>query len=514
MRTEGFRFRTKVVLHATLATLVALGLATAGFVTYDQVMLRRALVDELHMVAQHTGAACRAAIQFDDPDTAADQLALFRENPHVRAAVVYRHNGAVFARYPPTATAPPLQTPPDKLQWAFVDRQLRLWFPVTVDGQLLGAVFIERDLTDLTERLWRYAGIVAAVLASSLLFAVLTTAYFQRLLTRPILELVATATAVSEQQNYALRARRVSRDELGVLCEAFNAMLAQIQQRDDELALHRLHLEELVDDRTCSLATKSQELARANWSLEQRNVELQQFAVVSSHDLQEPLRKVQAFGDLLQTRYAELLGDEGRDYLQRMRRAAARMRELIDGLLTYSRIASELQPFVQVDLTATARAAVADLESHLRQVGGRVDIGPLPSLEADDTQMRQLLRNLIDNGLKFHRPEILPVVQIRGGLLPCDRDPAEAGEGGAAVCQITVQDNGIGFDPKYLDRIFAPYARLHGREQFAGTGMGLAICRRIVERHGGTITARGIPDLGATFVVTLPTRQRTPNAKS
>ena len=243
--------------------------------------------------------------------------------------------------------------------------------------------------------------------------------------------------------------------------------------------------------------------------LEQNNRELQDFAYVASHDLQEPLRKVRAFGDRLRARFGAGLGEEGLDYLERMQNAARRMQRLIDDLLSYSRITTKAQPFVPVNLGTIAREVVSDLEVRTEQSEGRVELGELPEIDADEVQMRQLLQNLIGNALKYHRPGVPPVVTVSAEW------PKTAAEltGRTALnraCRIFVQDNGIGFDEKYLDRIFVVFQRLHGRGQFEGTGVGLAICRKIVVRHGGDITARSRPGEGSTFIVTLPMKhQRT-----
>ena len=239
-----------------------------------------------------------------------------------------------------------------------------------------------------------------------------------------------------------------------------------------------------------ALARQTQELARSN-------AELEQFAYIASHDLQEPLRKVQAFGDRLLAGYGEVLGDQGRDYLERMQNAAARMQTLINDLLMYSRVTTKAQPFVSVDLAQVARGVLSDLETRIEQVGGRVEVGDLPTIEADPTQMRQLLQNLIGNALKFHKKDEAPLVKVYAGSL-------DGRDGG---CQIIVEDNGIGFDEKYLDRIFQVFQRLHGRSEYEGSGIGLATCRKIVERHRGSITAKSVPEQGATFIVTLPARQ-------
>jgi PAS domain S-box-containing protein len=246
------------------------------------------------------------------------------------------------------------------------------------------------------------------------------------------------------------------------------------------------------------------ERKRAQQRLQRSNKELEQFASVAAHDLQEPLRKIQMYGDLLQRKCDANLNDQGREYVARMHQAAARMRTLIADLLAFSRLTTQPQRFVRVDLSRVAREVVSDLETRLEETGGRVDIGALPSVDGDPTQMRQLLLNLISNGLKFHRPGEPPVVQVRGRLL-ADVDRPFLGDGRAGpLSEITVCDNGIGFDEKYLDRIFEVFQRLHAHSEYEGTGIGLAICRKIVERHGGCITAKSISGQGATFIVTLP----------
>jgi len=241
--------------------------------------------------------------------------------------------------------------------------------------------------------------------------------------------------------------------------------------------------------------------------LEQSNRELQDFAYVASHDLQEPLRKIQAFGDLLKTKCAEALSAQGRDYLARMQNAAERMQTLINDLLAFSRVTTKAQPFIPVNLAKVAQEVLSNMEVRIEQTGGRVEVGDLPTIDADPTQMHQLLQNLISNALKFYREEEAPVVKIHSQFLNGQNGRQAGNPPGNELCQITVEDNGIGFDEKYLDRIFTPFQRLHGRSRYEGTGIGLAICRRIAERHGGSITARSTPGQGATFIVTLPVKQ-------
>lgn len=229
--------------------------------------------------------------------------------------------------------------------------------------------------------------------------------------------------------------------------------------------------------------------------LERSNQELQSFAYVSSHDLQEPLRKIQAFGDRLKSRYGYVLDERGLDYLARMQSAAVRMQSLIIALLAYSRIMTQYEPFVQVDLNKIIGGVISDLDLLVEDVNGRIHVSSLRDVEADATQMRQLFQNLISNALKYHKKDVPPIVHIDGQNLKNGR------------YQITVSDNGIGFDEKYLDRIFEVFQRLHGRDKYEGTGVGLAICRRIVERHHGSIIAKSTLEEGTSFEIILPCQQ-------
>jgi len=241
-----------------------------------------------------------------------------------------------------------------------------------------------------------------------------------------------------------------------------------------------------------TLAQRAAELARSN-------AELEQFAFVASHDLQEPLRKIQAFGDRVKAKCQSEQSEEIRDYLDRMQKAAARMRTLINDLLTFSRVIRSSEPFVAVDLGVVTREVLSDLEVLIEKKGGKVEVAPLPTLEADPMQMRQLILNLVSNALKFQPPDGTPHVKISARNIT-----TLAGE---QLWEMKVEDNGIGFDEKYMDRIFAVFQRLHGRGEYEGTGVGLAVCRRILDRHHGTISAKSQPGNGATFIVTLPARQ-------
>lgn len=269
----------------------------------------------------------------------------------------------------------------------------------------------------------------------------------------------------------------------------------------------------LVNSRDITQRKQDEEKLRLyTQKLEQSNRELQDFAYVASHDLQEPLRKVQAFGDRLERKCGEILTDEGRDYVRRMRDASARMQNLINDLLSFSRVTTKAQPFAPCDLRKVVEEVVSDLEVKIEQTGATVEIGDLPKIDADALQMRQLFQNLIGNALKFHRPDVSPAIKIYPEDLNATGASFKIGEEehltGDDTCKIFVEDNGIGFDEKYLGKIFTVFQRLHGRNEYEGSGVGLAVCRKIVERHEGAITAKSQLGKGATFIVTLPVKQQ------
>jgi signal transduction histidine kinase len=236
--------------------------------------------------------------------------------------------------------------------------------------------------------------------------------------------------------------------------------------------------------------------------LERSNRELVDFAYVASHDLQEPLRKIEAFGDRLVKRYASILPDDGKMFVDRMQNAAERMRRLINDLLSYSRVTTNAKPFQWISLNELLVEVQSDLQIRIEENAATIEVGTLPSLECDPTQMRQLVQNLMSNALKFRKADIAPVIKLNSHVEPAAPDSTSG-----STIVITLEDNGIGFENQFKDQIFTIFQRLHSRNEYEGTGIGLATCRKIVERHGGTITAEGMPGVGSRFTITLPQHQ-------
>lgn len=331
--------------------------------------------------------------------------------------------------------------------------------------------------------------VTLVMLATTFLIALIVGVLVVRRIVQPIQQL---AVAVHEIRvgNLATRVPVPARaDEIHELAQAFNSMASQLEVTMAGLEQNIQKLQE---------AEKT--LAAYAAELERTNSELQSFAYVASHDLQEPLRKIRTFGDRLQVHYAAALDGRGVDYLQRMQNAAERMQVLIHDLLLFSRVTTQAQPLQTVSLQNVIVGVLSDLEVHIEEVQAQVQVGALPTIDADPTQIRQLFQNLLSNALKFHKPDQPPVILVYSEkVVDNGRDPIH--------WQITVADNGIGFEEKYADRIFTIFQRLHGRHDYEGTGVGLAICRKIVERHQGHITAHSQPGEGATFIIILPERQ-------
>ncbi|MFC1523761.1 PAS domain S-box protein [Thermodesulfobacteriota bacterium] len=285
--------------------------------------------------------------------------------------------------------------------------------------------------------------------------------------------------------------------------------ISELYQIQEELEAYRDWLEDLVDERTEELKLSNEQLKREvevrqsaeeqlmkiALSLKKSNTELEQFAHVASHDLKEPLLLIVAFSERLLHRYGHDLDESGGEYLRRILIAAKKMQQLVEGLLQLSRVTTSNRPFEPIDLTDVVHEVVEDLEETISKAGGSVAFGVLHQVEGDRVQVRQLFQNMIANSLKYRRAEVDPIISISTALVEGD------------MCEIHVEDNGIGFDAKHVSRIFNPFERLDVSGDYEGSGIGLTTCKKIVSRHGGEITARSVPGKGAVFVVRIPVHQ-------
>ncbi len=460
--------RQQLMAILLLTSGVVLVLTCAAFLAYEFVTFRQTTLKNLSTLGGIIAANSTASLAFQNEGDAREILSALRAEPHVVAAALYDKDGKLFARYPADLPVAAFPAAPDRDGYRFEHSHLVGFAPVAqASNPRLGTLYLQSDLTAVYGTL-RLAGAIAAlVMAVSLLVAYLLSATLQGTISRPILALAETAKSVSDRSDYSVRAPKLGGDELGLLTDAFNQMLSRIEDQDRA----RGHL---------------------ITELEHSNRELEQFAYVASHDLQEPLRMVSSYTELLERRYGDKLDDKAREFIGYAVDGAVRMQRLINDLLEFSRVSTRGKALQPVDVTRVLGTVRANLSVAIQDAGALVTNDALPTVMADETQLVQLLQNLIGNAIKF-----------RGRERPHVHVGAQAT---ATEWVFAVRDNGIGIAPEYFERIFVIFQRLHARDEYPGTGIGLAVCRRILDRHGGRIWVESEPGHGSTFYFALPTR--------
>ncbi len=386
-----------------------------------------------------------------------------------------------------------------------------------------GLAIVIVDLQEMEEEIWKTFSTSTLTLLSGILIILVVMGILIEKTTLGPLNKLNQAVELSQDLGLFELPEPMPQNEIAFLTTTFDKVFKQAKESEKSLRQLNVELDQRVQARTSELlqANKQlgdeiverkkveQDLRQFTSKLEQSNRELQDFAYVASHDLQEPLRKIQAFGDRLKAKCGDAISDKGKDYLERMQSAANRAQTLINDLLAFSRVTSKAQPFVEANLNKIVQGVLSDLEVRIEETKAKIDLGDLPTLEADRLQMRQLLQNLIGNALKYRKEDVNPEIEIKANLYEEKIEDSNGEKILKDMYRITVADNGIGFDEKYVDKIFTVFQRLHGRKTYEGTGVGLAICRKIVERHNGEITATSTPGKGSTFIVTIPAKQTT-----
>jgi signal transduction histidine kinase len=456
---------------------IALVLTCAAFVSYEFFTFRQSTVRELSTLGEVIATQSTGAVAFDNPRDAAEVLSALKAERHIVAAGLYDQRGKLFARYP--ANAPDADFPGSPLTdgYRFANGRLIGFTPlVQVEGSdRLGTLYLSSDLGAIYARIRLYGIIALLVITGSGTVAFFLSRTFQRQLARPILNLAATAKEVSRHKNYAVRAVRFSDDELGLLTEAFNHMLAQIEQQNATL-------EKAVRERTAEL--------------EAANFELEAFCSSAAHDLRTPLRAITGFTDMLLDPRAAKLAEQEKRFVLSIRAGSEQMGQLIEDLLSFSRVSRQDLARRSVSLESVCRDVIAELAPEMAPRKVELRIGAMPDVYGDPALMRIVMMNLLSNALKYSRSKNPAVVEV-GVTVDVDKaDPV-----------VFVRDNGVGFDMKNADKLFGVFQRLHHAHEFEGNGVGLATVRRIVERHGGRIWANAEPGAGATFYFTIPSAE-------
>jgi len=604
----------KLMQVIMMACGVVLVLTCVAFFTYEFITYREITRDELATLGQVIADNSTAALAFDDKKDAEENLNSLKAQKHIVSACLYDTAGQIFAYYPKTLSPKDFPSVIGRDGYEFKGKFLEGFEPVIQLNTRQGTLYLKSDMKGVNDRFILYTAIAIGFIVVSFLFAYLVSRRLQRTISKPILELAGTARKVSDERDYSVRAQNRSNDEVGILTDAFNHMLSQIESKSSEIRALNAGLEEKVNLRTVELqqanivltqtnafiqtiidssvdliavfnrkleylilnkraddiyhrkrddligknilevfpALKDSDMIKnleralkgefvhhdayksvvsdryfenffiplkdkdgdtdrvlvighditnimqanekmkvVNAELEKSNQELEQFAYVASHDLQEPLRKIQIFSELSEknVQHPDIL----KRYLARINSSAARMSDLIKAVLNYSRLSRLNKEFSETDLNNVLANIRTDLELVIEEKKATITSSNLPVIFANELQMQQLFLNLISNSLKFS--EQAPKVNITASLV-------ELKDG--RYLQLAFSDNGIGFDTQYSEQIFAIFQRLHAGNVFAGTGIGLALCKKIVENHDGTITVESEPGKGSTFYVYFP----------
>ena len=472
----------KFMRMTMLVSGIALLLAYVSFLVYDLYSLRQELITSTATEANILGANSITALLFDDKQAAENTLSALHNSPQVRAAVILRPDGSEFTRYLRTPSTQFDLTnhlaPGETEHYWTKGRDILLGSGIQFQGGQVGTVYLIAETGDVARRAERFGLISAGMLLICFSIALFATSAIRHLVTDPLTGLAKTAQIVTRQRDYSVRAKiPPSSDELSFLVQSFNEMLEQIQARDRALEATRSDLERRVDERTAELSATNKELEAFSYSV--------------AHDLRGPLQHVNNIGFLLQQSSAAGLNAEGRMLVDRLLEGSKRMSGLIDDLLNLSRSSSHPLHRTPIDLSHIAETIAARLQAEKdgRQV--RFIIARGAHVIADNGLMQVVLENLLGNAWKYTSKSELAKIEF--GYIE-----EEAGT------VYFVCDNGAGFNPRYADRLFRPFQRLHSQSEFAGTGVGLATAYRIITRHGGKIWAKGNVDQGATFFFTVP----------
>ena len=470
--------RKKLMAAMLITSGVVLLLTCAAYFGYEYYSFRRATIEYLSIVGRMIGANSTAALAFDNADDAAEVLSSLQVEPHISTAVLYDRNGNIFAEYHSNDSINEVpQIRPDWQGFRLTNGSIAGVQPVTHEGMALGTLYLMSNMNQMYDRFTLYILIAALVIVVSFLVAYLLSLRLQKNLSQPILDLAQTARTISENPDYSVRARKYDNDEVGMLTEAFNRMLATIDHQNQEITGLNQDLEKKVAERTKDLEMAYREMEAFSYSV--------------SHDLNAPLRQIDGYIGMFLSKYEHQLDEGGRKTLDNISRKTRRLRQLIDDLLAFSQLGRKGLDRTLVDMDQMVREIVSEYGKVGKSPEVKFEIGTLPAAFADAVTLRQVWENLISNAVKYssHRNGARVVIQSRR------MDDATV---------YMVRDNGAGFDMKYYHKLFNPFQRLHNQSEFEGTGVGLAIVERIISKHGGKVWAESKIDEGTTFYFTVP----------
>lgn len=469
--------RQKLRLVIFLSSVLALGLAGLGIITADLLLSYEGLKRDLAAFVQIIGDNSTGALAFSDTRAAGEILAPLHARTHVETACLFQEDGtrlAVYVRAGFEGACPQ----PQENSLERTGTSLLLSQKIYRAGRFTGTLVLRYDLYELLDRAQLYGAMVLLALLLSSIIGLLLSSKLRALVAEPILELVNTARTVTQTRDYGIRAQKLSGDEIGVLSDALNQMLEAIQSRDENLRKALNAEKEAV-----------RRLAQLNADLKRSNQDLESVAFVASHDLQEPLRMITSYSQLLVEEHSRG-ANGGSGFVKYIVDGTARMRALLADLLAYTQMSGSVEQESEiVDLNVVLKKVSETLSARIAETRAEITAGDLPTISAHEGRMTSVFLNLIGNALKY-RSERPPQIHI---------SVDDSGE----MLEFAIADNGIGIEPQYREKVFVAFKRLHGRN-IPGTGIGLAICQRIVERYGGQIRVDSILGKGSTFYFSLP----------
>ena len=489
-----------------VTTIIALLFAGVAFIVWEQNSTRHTMTQDLSMQAAMIAENCKAALSFNDVNDAETLL----KSLHVKSSVVfggiYNKKGDIFASYNNNNG---YETHPAKLDQSgsYSDNALLTVFqPIILEGETIGTVCLQSDWKPLYTMRRHTTNIIIAVLLFASVAAYLISSRIQRIISSPLLNLADLANNISEKKDYTARAKKETNDEVGLLIDAFNEMLEQIQKRDSELVDSKKQLEVRVEERTADLKIANTQLqkevevrkkaeAKQAALLEEINginQELKSFAYVVSHDLKAPLRGISTLAEWISTDYADKIDKEGQEQLKLLLNRVERMHKLIDGILQYSRIGRVHEEKASINLNELVKD-VAEMIAPPPHIKITVE-NELPTIVSGPTRIAQVFQNLLSNAVKYmDKPKGLIKITCAE-----EKDFWKFG----------VVDNGPGIEEKHFERIFQIFQTLSSKEETDSTGIGLTVVKKIVETYGGKIWVESKVGAGSTFYFTLP-RQET-----
>ncbi|MGF2685555.1 ATP-binding protein [Marinobacter sp. DUT-3] len=471
-----WRLKTKLLFLTLFTSALGITLVCASLIFVENRNYRKQLESELHVIAGILAEQSAAALVFEDNNQLSSIISSLERIETIQQACVYDQQGTVMASL---ASMDKRECPSvnRQLEVGFVDEVYRLAIPVTLDNETVGQLFLTSHLEVLHGHIRTFVFVAIGIGAVILVALVFLALRLQRIVSDPILKLSETAERIAQDHDYSIRAPVSGTDELGRLGNTFNEMIGTIQQQNRRILESRDSLERIVEARTSELSMANRELEAFSYSV--------------SHDLRQPLRAVEGFGQALEEDCGDQLNETGKDYLRRIRAASVRMAGLIDGLLILSRVSRQPIENQTVDLSQLLQEITDELKDISDDVPSEVHIQQGVRVVGDSRMLRVAFQNLLANAWKYSAREEKRIIDVSART---------AGRWTA----IEVRDNGVGFDMRYIDKLFVAFNRLHTPSEFGGTGIGLATVYRVVRRHHGEISATSKVGEGASFIVKLP----------